>query len=207
MEKTEIKALLVDIGGVLLTDGWGHQSRKLAAAAFGLDLTQLNTRHRLSDATYEVGKMSLDDYLNQVVFYQKRSFSMDDFRDFMFKQSKPCTDMMLLIQMLKAKYGLKIIALSNEGREVNDNRIKQFKLDSVVDFFISSCFVRVRKPDPEIYRLALDIGQVTAGCAVYIENTPMFVQIAEGLGIKSILHKDYEGTRAKLASIGLEMAE
>ena len=37
-----------------------------------------------------------------------------------------------------------------------------------------------------------------------MENTPMFVQIAEGLGIRSILHTDYESTCAKLASFGLQ---
>jgi putative hydrolase of the HAD superfamily len=42
---------------------------------------------------------------------------------------------------------------------------------------------------------------------VYIENTPMFVKIAEGLGIRSILHKDYKSTCVKLASFRLEVAE
>ena len=42
---------------------------------------------------------------------------------------------------------------------------------------------------------------------VYIENTPMFVQIAEGLGIRSILHTDYASTSAKLASFGLRNDE
>jgi putative hydrolase of the HAD superfamily len=80
-------------------------------------------------------------------------------------------------------------------------------LDEFVDFFISSCFVHVRKPDVDIFRLALDIAQAPAGQVVYIENTPMFVQIAEGLGIRSILHTDYRSTCAKLASLGLQNDE
>ena len=83
----------------------------------------------------------------------------------------------------------------------------KFKLDEFVDFFISSCFVHIRKPDADIFRLALDIAQTPAEQVVYIENTPMFVQIAEGLGIRSILHTDYKSTCAKLASFGLQNDE
>jgi len=72
-----------------------------------------------------------------------------------------------------------------------------------VDAFISSCFVHVRKPDAEIFRQALDIVQAPVRQVVYIENTPMFVEVAEGLGIRSILHTDYKSTCEKLAAFGL----
>ena len=99
---------------------------------------------------------------------------------------------------------MKIVVVSNESRELNTYRIGKFKLDQFVDSFVSSCFVHVRKPDADIFRLALDIAQTPAGQVVYIENTPMFVQVAEGLGIRSILHADYNSTSAKLASFGLQ---
>jgi starch phosphorylase len=51
------------------------------------------------------------------------------------------------------------------------------------------------------------LRQAPARQVVYIENTPMFVQIAEGLWIQSILHTDYKSTRAKLASFGLQNNE
>ena len=72
-----------------------------------------------------------------------------------------------------------------------------------MDAFVCSCFVHVRKPDADIFRLALDITQAPARQVVYIENTPMFVQIAEGVGIRSILHTEYRTTCAALASCGL----
>lgn len=121
----------------------------------------------------------------------------------MLAQSKPYPPMIELIRKLKAKYGLKVVVVSNEGRELNAYRIRKFKLDRFVDTFVSSCFVHLRKPDAEIFRLALDISQVPTPQIVYVENTPMFVQIAEGLGIRSIFHTDYSSTRAKLASLGL----
>jgi putative hydrolase of the HAD superfamily len=111
--------------------------------------------------------------------------------------------MIELIKQLKVRFGLKIVVVSNEARMVNDYRINEYKLDEFVHSFISSCFVHIRKPDPDIFRLALDIAQAPARRVVYIENTPMFVQIAEGLGIRSILHTDYKSTSTKLASLGL----
>jgi putative hydrolase of the HAD superfamily len=201
-KETSITCLFLDIGGVLLTNGWDHLARQRAAKNFKLKLTEMEDRHHLTFDTYEEGKLTLEEYLNRVIFHQKRTFTRAQFRNFMFAQSKPYPEMIALFTQLKAKYKLKIAAVSNEARELNDYRIRKFRLDKLVDLFVSSCFVHLRKPDEDIFRLALDIAQVAARRVVYIENTPMFVQVARGLGIKSILHTDYRSTEAKLAAIG-----
>jgi len=198
-----IKTLFLDIGGVLLTDGWDHHARKRAATTFKLELAGMEARHHLTFETYEEGKLTLEEYLDLVVFHEKRPFTRAQFRRFMFAQSKPYPEMIELVARLKVRHGLKIAVVSNEARELNEYRIRKFKLDRFVDSYISSCFVHVRKPDADLFRLALDISQATARQVVYIENTPMFVRIAEGLGIRSILHTDYKSTCAKLASCGL----
>jgi putative hydrolase of the HAD superfamily len=125
----------------------------------------------------------------------------------MFAQSEPHPDMIGLIRQLKQRYDLKIIVLSNEARELNAHRIRKFKLDEFVDAFVSSCFVQLRKPDAAIFRMALDIAQTAAHQVVFIENTQMFVQVAEDLGIRGILHRDFRSTRAKLGSFGLRPGE
>ena len=63
------------------------------------------------------------------------------------------------------------------------------------------------KKGARIPALLVDIAQAPAKRVVYIENTPMFVQVAEGLGIRSILHTDYQSTRAQLAMLGLMTEE
>ena len=204
---TTITCLFLDIGGVLLTDGWDHQARKRAATHFKLEWAEMEDRHQLNFAIYEEGKLTLEEYLGRVVFYRNRSFTRAQFQHFMFAQSKPYPDMIELAAQLKVRHGLKIAVVSNEARELNEYRIRKFKLDRLVDAFISSCFVHIRKPDTDIFRLALDVAQAPARQVVYIENTPMFVQIAEGLGIRSILHTDYMSTCAKLASFGLQKDE
>jgi putative hydrolase of the HAD superfamily len=202
-----VTTLFLDIGGVLLTNGWDHHARMRAATNFKLDLAEMEDRHHLTFDTYEEGKLTLEDYLGRVIFYQKRPFSRTQFRRFMFEQSRPYPKMIELVRRLKVRYGLKIAVVSNEARELNVYRIQKFKLDQFVDSFISSCFVHVRKPDADIFRLALDIAQAPARQVVYIENTLMFVRIAEGLGIRSILHTDCRSTCAKLASFGLQNDE
>ena len=199
-----ITTLFLDIGGVLLTNGWDHNARKRAAANFNLRLAEMEDRHHLTFETYEEGKLTLEEYLSRVVFYEKRPVSRTQFRRFMFAQSKPYPEMIELVAGLKVRHGLKIAVVSNEGRELNAYRIRKFKLDGLVDSFISSCFVHVRKPDADLFRLALDIVQAPPRQVVYIENTPLFAQIAEGLGIRSILHTDFRSTCAKLASFGLQ---
>ena len=202
-----VSCLFLDIGGVLLTDGWNRDARKRAARNFKLDHSALEDRHHQIWDTHQEGKLSLDEYLGCAVFYEKRAFSRAEFRRFMFAQSKPYPEMIELVAGLKRRHGLKIAAVSNEGRDLTAYRIRKFKLDGFVDSFVSSCFVHLLKPDPAIFRLALDIAQALASQVVYIENTPMFVQVAEGLGIRGILHTDYGSTRAKLAAFGLENDE
>jgi len=199
-----ITTLFLDIGGVLLTDGWNHAHRAAAAGTFGLDPGELEDRHHLAFDPYEAGRLTLDEYLDLVVFHRERTFTRDEFKGFMFGRSRACPGMAGLIRGLKDRFGLKVVVVSNEGRELNAHRIRTFKLDAWVDMFISSCFVHLRKPDPEIYRLALDVAQAPAQQVLYLENTPMFIPVAEGLGIRCLLHQDYPATRLALASLGLD---
>jgi len=125
----------------------------------------------------------------------------------MFEQSVAYQEMIDLIRGLKAKYKLKIAVVNNEGRELNEYRIKQYKLGEFVDFFISSCFVHFRKPDADIWKVALDIAQVPKEEVVYIDDRPMFVQVAQGLGLRGVVHnhRDVAATKSALEGMGLKL--
>ena len=199
-----IKALFVDIGNVLLTNGWDRTIRTGASEKFDLDYEEMNERHHLTFDTYEEGKLTLNQYLERVVFYQPRSFSKDEFKAYMFAQSKPKADMIDLVKELKKKYRLKIAAVSNEGRELTIHRVNTFGLSGFIDFFVSSCFVHMRKPDADMYRLALDCAQVQPGQVIYIDDRPMFVEVAGAMGIRGIQHSSVVSTRETLAGYGLK---
>lgn len=201
MKKQAITTLFVDIGGVLLTNGWDHNSRQLAAETFGFDLKEMDSRHRMTFDTFEIGKISLEEYLKRALFYTKRSFTMQQFIDFMKAQSKPYPKMIELIKKYKEKYNLKVVVVSNEGRELTEYRIQKFKLDQFVDFFVSSCFVHLRKPDGEIYKVALDLAQASPKEVLYVDDRDMFVEVAGNLGIKGIHHQTFEETSQAFAKI------
>ncbi len=196
-----ITTLFSDVSGVLLTNGWDRHAR--AAAHFGLDLDDLNERHHLTFDTYEVGKLSLDDYLQRTVFFAPRSFSVGDVRAFMATQSEVLPGMIEYVARIKAVHGLRVVAVSNEGRELTEHRIRTFGLASLFDAFVASSFVHLRKPDADLFRLAIDVAQADPAASVYVDDRPLFVEVAEGLGLRGIVHTSLDATRDALAALGL----
>jgi putative hydrolase of the HAD superfamily len=205
MPPTPITTLFLDLGGVLLTNGWGRRSRRLAADQFGLDFTEIDERHHLSFNSYEDGKLTLDQYLDQVVFNQPRPFSKSDFTAFMTSQSQPLPEMLDYIRALKQQHHLQLVVVSNEGRELTAHRINTFALRDFIDVFVVSCFVHYRKPDHDIYHLALDVSQAPIDQVVYIDDRALFVEVARGMGIASIQHSSLAETSAALAQYGLTL--
>lgn len=205
-EKKPIDTLFIDIGGVLLTNGWDSKSRKKAIEQFGLEADEVDALHHLNFDTFELGKMSLDDYVRRVFFHSPRSFSLQQFKDFVYEQSQPFPDMIHMIEELKAiaelknSIGLRVIAVSNEGRELMDYRLEKFNLKSIIDAFVVSSYVHLRKPDEEIYRLALDIAGTHVEHALYLDDRIAFVEVASELGIASLQHTSLEKTKEWLIS-------
>src|ERR1700674_4054237 len=203
MPEQKIKAVFTDVGGVLLTNGWDTAERKLAAARVNLDLADVDSRHHMTFDTYEIGKLSLDDYLDRIVFYEPRTFSREEFKTFVFAQSKPFPEMIDLIRQTKARNSLKLAVVSNEGRELTEYRIRQFGLAEFVDFFVSSCFVHFRKPDTDIFLMAIDLAQTPPQQTVYLDDRPLFVEVARTVGLQATHHPSYEETRRAFAELGL----
>jgi putative hydrolase of the HAD superfamily len=201
MKNESIRILLFDIGGILLSNGWGHESRELASKKFGIDYAEMNILHNFIFNVYEIGKITLDDYLDTVIFNHPRSFNREEFKEFMFSQSEELPRMLAWLKNWKKDCGYRIYSINNEGQELNDYRIKKFNLHECFDAFISSCEVKMRKPDPGIFKLALGIAQVTPDQCVYFDDRIMFVNIAEHLGIKSFLHESFESTTRILNEI------
>ena len=205
MSSSNITTLFLDIGGVLLTNGWDTALRKQTAEHFHVNYAELDHRHRVSYDIYEEGKMSLETYLRQIIFYEPRDFTTADVTNYILEQAKPFQDTIDLVHRLKVVYGLKIAVVSNEGREIAQDRIARFHLKDFVDFFIVSAFVHFRKPDLDIYRLALDVAHVPPQNVAYIEDRPLLCEVAAELGINSVLNRNAAETREILAGLGLAL--
>ena len=203
MSDAKITTLFLDIGGVLLTPGWDRPARARASKFLRLDDADFEERHHLASDLYEVGRFDLTTYLDRVVFHTRRHFEREEFRSFMFAQSFPHAPVIALARELKQRHALRVVALSNEGRELAQHRIQDFNLAAFTDFFVVSSFVHCRKPDAGIYPMALDIAQVTPEHVVYPEDRKMFAEIAAGLGMHAIHPTHVDATRAALAELGL----
>jgi len=199
----EIRALFWDIGGVLLTNAWDHEERDQAIARFQLEKTELEARHKELFVPFEEGKFSLDEYLERAVFYKPRSFTVEQFKEFMRSLSKPNHEALEIARRLSAKYPMATI--NNESREFNEYRIRTFGLRNCFHLFVSSCYVGVRKPDERIYRLALDLTQRSAEECCFIDDRPVNIEGAEKVGMQTVLMQNADQLRNDLKTLGVAL--
>jgi putative hydrolase of the HAD superfamily len=201
---SEIKNILWDVGGVLLTNGWDHKERTAVLEQFGVEREPFEARHTAANDAWESGRLSAADYLAQTIFYKPRKFSPEDFLEAMKKQSQWLPGGAIrILQSLAASEKWKIATVNNEGREVNDYRVACFGLNRYFSCFFSSCYVGLRKPDPAIHRLALDVLQIRAEETVFIDDRLENVQGAASLGIHGIRYTGEESLRTELKELGV----
>jgi putative hydrolase of the HAD superfamily len=199
-----IRTLFVDLGGVLLTNGWDRHARARAIEAFDLDHDEVEERHGLAFGAWEAGKTDLATYLRRVIFYTEQPFTPEAFAKFMFDQSQPYEEVLALVRELRVRHGLQVVAITNDPRELVEYRVKAFNLRELIDIFVASCFVHYRKPDPDIYRIALDVAQASLAESVYLEDREMFVEVAREAGLTAVRHVSVEETRGVLAQLGVD---
>ena len=63
----EITTLFWDVGGVILTNAWDRSGRHRAAERFQLDWADFQERHDLIVTEFEVGRLTLEEYLDRTV--------------------------------------------------------------------------------------------------------------------------------------------
>ncbi len=195
----KLNTLFVDIGGVIMTNGFDHKIREKAITEFHLDRNEFDPLHKEYYNLHECGVLSLSEYLDKTIFYTKRSFSKTDFENFIKEQTRPYPDMLEYLKEIKKDYNLKVVALSNEGRELAKYRIHKFHLKNLFDTFIVSCFVGFQKPDPRIYQLTLDVTESCKEHVIYIDDRSYLVDAAAKLGIHGIVHTTLESTKNELS--------
>ena len=196
--------ILVDVGGVLLTNGWDTHERALAIEHFHLDPAAFEARHREADRPWQSGAISLNAYLDATVFAEPRSFSHDDFFAFMIAQSKVLPDSALgTLKQLAASNNYMLGALNNEARETNKYRFETFGLFSYFKVALSSCYLGLLKPDAVIYQAALDILGRPAERILFIDDRAENVDGALNAGMKAIRFEGEKKLRSDLASLGV----
>jgi putative hydrolase of the HAD superfamily len=198
-----ITTIFFDIGGVLLTDGWGHESRRAAAEKFGLDWDEYSDRHEKVAHAIEINRMTLEHYLDRAIFYRPRPFTRDEFREFIFAQSQPKPGSLKVVEELADSRRYFMATLNNEILELNVYRIEKFGLQRYFPAFFSSCFLGLRKPDEAIYRLVLQVAQRAPEECIFIDDREVNLECPRELGINTLLFKDPVQLRTELISHGV----
>jgi putative hydrolase of the HAD superfamily len=202
-----INAIFWDVGGVLLSNAWDHHEREEAFTKFGLDSAEFEQHHQPLVSSFETGGITLTEYLKQAVFYRERPFTPEAFKEFMYSCSKPKEDVLAIAHSVAASGKFRMGTINNESRELNAFRIEKFGLRNIFDLFVSSCFVRLRKPDPEIYALALDLVQCIAQECCFIDDRPANLEPAQRLGMQVIQLQSAEQLRNDLENLGIALVE
>jgi putative hydrolase of the HAD superfamily len=199
----EIKALFFDVGGVLLSNAWDRTQRIRALQQFHLDEVEFHDRHEMVVSSLERGKITLDDYLDRTVFYRTREFTREAFKDFMLSLSHPDEAALRLARSLAASGKYLLSTINNESKELNAYRIRKFGLHDIFSLFVSSCYVGLRKPEPGIYQLALDITDRKAEECVFIDDRALNLDAAQRLGMHTIEMKDAAQLGKALQDLGV----
>ena len=200
---TTIRAIFWDVGGVLLTNAWDRTQRMVALEHFHLDEEEFHDRHEMVVSSFERGKITLDEYLDRTVFYRTRPFTRDEFRDFMFSLSQPLPGVLEFAQALSDSSKYFMGTINNESRELNYYRIGKYGLRKVFRLFVSSCFVGCRKPERDIYRLALETTQIPAPECCFIDDRSLNLECAAKLGMQTIEMQKLEQLKADLGKLGV----
>ncbi len=203
MADTRFHVLYSDIGGVLGTNGWDSALRRNVCDKFDLPAEEIDKRHLLMFDSYERGFMKFEDYLRWVFFASPRPFTLEDLRDYILNASVPWPQNIALLAHVKKANGLKVGLISNEGQGITEYRMSKFGLREVADFIVVSHCVHMRKPDRQIWQLALDLAQATPDQCIYVDDREMFVNVAAALGFTAFQHVDLESTRQKFERLGL----
>jgi len=198
-----ITHLFFDVGGVLGTSGWGSASRAAAVARFGIDATDFDRRHREVVGQWEVGRLTLDEYLDCTVFDAPRPFTREAFAAFMRDQSRPYDDTIALARGLAATGRYRLMTINNESAELNAHRLETFGLAAIFSAFFSSCWLGVAKPSRRIFELALGMSQAVPSQSVFVDDRAQNLAPARALGLHALRFTTVDVLRSDLAALGV----
>lgn len=202
-----VRGVLFDYGGVLTTptrrsiEAWTRREgidprsfSRVLKAWLSRTAPDGNPLHRL-----ERGELTLAEFNRlltpELVSVDGRPVAEADHLGGIFATMDPEPRMVELVERMRA-HGIRLALVSNSwGNHYSDDLLALF------DVVVISSDVGLRKPQPEIYELALDRLGLPADQVVLVDDGEPNVAAAERLGITSILHTHPETTAAAIARL------
>ena len=185
-----IRAVFFDVGGVLVRQK-NHDKRHEWEARLGLpqgQLTQLvfGSEAAARAASGEIPEQDVwKEVRHQLGVPEDQQPELQ--RDFWAGEQLD-TELVQFIQSLRPRYKIGII--SNAWSDARLFHNVKFKMNTWTDGATYSAEVKLLKPDPRIYQLALSQLDVRAHESMFVDDMPVNVAAAQALGIKGVLCQD-----------------
>ena len=197
--------ILCDLGGVVVdveSDRLIHHVATLLGRSF--EDVQAAVYHRDLLGPFELGRIRPQAYYEGLKVRLPLPWTYEQFVrawNDVFRENGEVTEIM---QRLRGRH--RLIALSNTN-ELHLAYIKTMMPSlAVFDDWVASCEVGLRKPDPDIYHLALQRAGLNPTAAVYIDDRPELVEAGRGVGLTSIRFENSRQLEEELRAIGVNMS-
>ena len=204
----KIKAIIFDLGNVLVDFDHMIAARKISAFTdmAAEDIFNLFFDSPLT-AAFEEGRISPRDFFSEVK--KKLNLKLGYHRFvliwneifFLSEKNRAVYD---LAKSLKKRYKLSV--LSNVNFLHLEYIKKEFSIFDAFDNVITSCELGFKKPDPAIYKKALEILGVEAGSTFYTDDRAELTEKAKELGIRSFVFTGAEQLRNDLRAVGVNLS-
>ncbi|HEY7874235.1 MAG TPA: HAD family phosphatase [Actinomycetota bacterium] len=204
---SEFKALIVDFGGVLTTplqDAMAGYAESLGIELQDLVRVALRAYAGEDDnlvTGFETGRVPEDEFA--VAFAERLSevtpkpVDPGTVVDGLFAGMSLEDDMFEAVAAARA-HGLRTGLLSNSW---SLRHYPRKLMDGAFDSLVISGEVGLRKPEPAIYRLAVERLGVTAKECVFVDDHPGHLKAALDEGMTTVLHRTPVQTRAELREL------
>jgi epoxide hydrolase-like predicted phosphatase len=189
-----VQAILFDFGGVFMESPFaavrafgarqGIAPERVVELLFGdYDRDTDHPWHRL-----ERGELSLLDARQAIFELGAPEHRIDLFEALgSLRNASVRADMIEVARDARAQ-GVKTAIVTNNVREFGDGWRAMLPVDELFDVVVDSAHVGVRKPDPRIFRMALErLGGTPPEEAVFLDDFHANVAAAERLGMRGIL--------------------
>jgi putative hydrolase of the HAD superfamily len=201
-DSCSIKALIFDFGGVLSRTE-DQQPRQRLAARLGLTMEQLYDIVFNSDFARlsEVGQLTSEERWERMgqALGLRTAEEIGAFLNEFFSGDKFDEELGRHIRRWHRCY--KTALLSNAGDSLAVHVRDRLGLGDAFDEIIISALVGSAKPDPAIFRLALERLQVAPPEAIFVDDMLPNVQAAAALGIHAIQFTTREALLAELNAL------